>query len=148
MAESSCKFLQLLNENWPIGFCCSHVHWKKGEIFPILGDVIIGKWKKLVDSLRNDTGHVSVEFQRHSSIGKCSKPVTSYSCTYMLIETCSDNDCVLLERRHRTPKACRDAAAAAEKEYVIKLMANTICQHNLLTITWHNLFFFLYSSFA
>ena len=46
MAESSCKFVQLLNENWLIGFCCSHVHWKRGEIFPILGDVIIAKWKK------------------------------------------------------------------------------------------------------
>jgi hypothetical protein len=55
----------------------------------------------------------------------------------MLIEICSDNDAVLLERRHRTPKACRDAAAAAENEHVIKLMANIICQHNLLTIILH-----------
>ena len=56
----------------------------------------------------------------------------------MLSKVCSDNDGVLLERRQRTPKTCRHAAAAAEKEYVIKLMANIICQHNLLTIICHN----------
>ena len=43
MAESRCKFVQLLNENWPIEFCWSHDHWKKGQIFPIFGDRIITK---------------------------------------------------------------------------------------------------------
>ena len=46
MAESCCKLVQLLNENRPIGFCWSHFYCKKAEIFPILGDVIIAKWKK------------------------------------------------------------------------------------------------------
>ena len=50
---------------------------KKGEIFPILGDVHILWWKRNVDSLRNGMDYVSVEFHCHSLMAKVARQVTS-----------------------------------------------------------------------